>query len=351
MPELRRDPIIGRWVIIATERAKRPDAFGNPSSSETNQAQECPFCEGQEEMTPPEIFALREKGSQKDAPGWSVRVVPSIAPLLRVEGELGRKGWGIYDIMNPIGAHEIIIETPQHLTHFGQLSLSQIENVIKVYVERSLDLSNDPRIKYVMLYKNYGREAGGGHLLHTKSFLIATPVTPKRVKEELAGAKFYFEYKDRCIFCDIIRQEKEVGERMIEENQAFLAIAPFASRFPFETWILPKRHECDFDKIRPEEISHLASILKDIMNLFEVNLQDPPFNFIIHTAPFRKNRNPNYWKTIEEDFHWHIEIMPRLTRVAGFEWGSGFFINPLPPEEAAKFIREKLEKVHESGTS
>lgn len=343
MPELRRDPIIGRWVIIATERAKRPHDFSKTTDVLTDNPEECPFCEGHEHMTPPEIFAIRNNGTSPDQPGWKVRVVPSIAPLLRIEGDLGRRGWGVYDIMNATGAHEVLIETPEHITHFGKLPWEQIQLVLKTYVQRIDDLQNDPRIKYVMIYKNYGKEAGGGHLLHTKSFLIATPVTPKRVKEELQGAKIYYEYKDRCIFCDIIRQEQEMGERLILENDFFVAISPFASRFPCEVWILPKNHSCDFYKISEQEIPSLAKILKEIMNRLETGLNDPPFNFILHTAPFRKKAKLGYWKTLEWDYHWHIEIMPRLTRVAGFEWGSGFYINPLPPEEATKFLREGVK--------
>jgi len=340
MPELRRDPIIGRWVIIATERAKRPHDFSKTTESVVDNPDECPFCEGHEHMTPPEIFAIRDTHTSSNKSGWKVRVVPSIAPLLRVEGDLGRRGWGIYDVMNAIGAHEVIVESPEHITHFGKLSAQQIQLVIQTYIQRMSDLQKDPRIKYVMIYKNYGKEAGGGHLWHTKSLLIATPVTPKRVKEELQGARFYYNYKDRCIFCDIIRQEQEMQERLIMENNYFVAISPFASRFPFEVWILPKNHSCDFYKLSKEEIPELAQILKEIMNKLETGLNDPPFNFIIHTAPFRKKTKPGYWKTLEWDYHWHIEIMPRLTRVAGFEWGSGFYINPLPPETATRFFRE-----------
>ncbi len=340
MPELRRDPTIGRWVIISTERAQRPDNFSKPKEKKSDNPAECPFCEGNEHMTTSEIYALRRDLSQKDKAGWDVRVVPSVAPLLRIEGNLGRRGWGVYDTMNAIGAHEVIIETPKHIAHFGDLSLEQIEHVLGTYVQRVVDLQKDERIKYVMIYKNYGTEAGGGHIAHTKSFLIATPVTPKRVKEKLHGARTYFEYKDRCIFCDIIKQEKEMQVRLVEENESFIAIAPYASRFPFETWILPKKHACDFYKINSASVSDLAKMLKDILLRFKTGLNDPDYNFIIHTAPFRNKTKLGYWKTLEEDYHWHIEIMPRLTRVAGFEWGSGFYINPLPPEEAAKFMRD-----------
>ncbi|MEW6171406.1 MAG: galactose-1-phosphate uridylyltransferase, partial [Candidatus Omnitrophota bacterium] len=169
--------------------------------------------------------------------------------------------------------------------------------------------------------------------------LIATPVTPKRVKEELEGSKRYFDYHERCIFCDLIKQELEQKDRLILDIDGFIAIAPFASRFPFEVWILPKDHSCDFIKLTPDHRKYLATVIKKILLKLKVGLKDPPYNYILHTAPFRRPKG-GYWKTIDQDFHWHIEIMPRLTRVAGFEWGTGFYICPLPPENAAKFLRE-----------
>jgi UDPglucose--hexose-1-phosphate uridylyltransferase len=338
MPELRKDPIIGRWIIIATERAKRPHDFKRTPEPEENG--ECPFCEGHEDKTPPEIYAIRKDASLKDKSGWEIRVVPSIAPLLGVEGELVRKGWGIYDIINPIGAHEVIVETPKHIANICDLEQEQISKIIATWVERSSDLEKDPRIKYVMIFKNYGREAGGGKIRHSRSFLIATPVTPKRVKEELDGSKSYYDYKDRCIFCDIIHQELYDKSRIAFESEHFLTIAPFASRFPFEIWILPKQHGCDFYKINREQVNDLAYILKLSLSRLKEILNDPPYNFIIHTAPFRKRKKVGYWKTIDEDYHWHIEIIPRLTLVAGFEWGTGFYIDPTPPEDAVKFLKE-----------
>lgn len=337
MPELRKDPIIGRWVIIATERAKRPDQFSPPAQGPAEG--ECPFCSGRENHTPPEIYAIRQSSNKKDEPGWEVRVVPSIKPILKIEGDLGRRGRGIYDMMNGVGAHEVIIESPQHINNISDLSLEQIDNVLNVYAHRIIDLGKDKRFKYVLVFKNYGWVAGGGRIKHSRSQLIATPATPKRVKEELLGAKRYFDYHERCIFCDLVRQEIESKDRLIVNIDGFIAIAPFASRFPFEIWILPKAHSCDFISLNDSDRRDLAKILKIVLQKLKIGLNDPPFNYIIHTAPFRRPK-VGYWRTIQDDYHWHIEIMPRLTRVAGFEWGTGFYICPLPPEDAAKFLRE-----------
>lgn len=339
MPELRKDPIIGRWVIIATERAKRPDQFG--SSVEGPAEGECPFCEGKESHTPKEVYTIRKHG-QANERGWQVRVVPSIAPFLRIEGELDRRGHGLYDVMNGIGAHEVIIETPQHINNIADLTPEQISDVLVSYRERILDLEKDPRFKYVLLFKNHGWSAGGGRIKHSRTQLIATPATPKRVKEELVGARKYYEYHDRCIFCDIIKQEIETKERVILDLDGFLAIVPFAARFPFEVWILPKKHSSDFVNCDIEHRLDLAKVLKLVLSKLKKGLNDPPYNYIIHTAPFRREKL-GYWKTVNQDYHWHIEIMPRLTRVAGFEWGTGFYICPLPPESAAKFLREVSE--------
>lgn len=299
----------------------------------------CPFCEGKEDNTPPEIFAIRDPKTRPNQPGWNVRVVPSIAPILGIEGRLNRHGKGMYDLMNGIGAHEVIIETPEHITHLSDLPPEQIKRVIDTYIYRIVDLEKDKRFKYVLIFKNYGIIAGSRMYKHSRSQLIATPVNPKLVKEELAGAKRYFDYKDRCIFCDILKQELDIQDRVILEMDGFVAIAPFASRFPFEVWILPKDHSCDFPQLPDASRIDLARILKITLSKLKAALGDPPYNFIIHTAPFRIGKKTGYWRTIEEDYHWHIEIIPRLTRVAGFEWGTGVYINPTPPEEAAKYLK------------
>ena len=342
MPELRRDPVIGRWVIISTERAKRPDQFGASEAEpeELTPGEKCPFCEGNESLTPPEIYALRNPQTRPNSPGWDVRVIPSISPLLNIALDLDRRGHGMYDLMNARGAHEIIIDSPQHLREF-QLSQEQIAKGINVILDRIQDLERDPRIKYALIFKNYGKAAGGGHIKHSRFQIIGTPVNLKRVKEELAGAKVYYDYKDRCIFCDTIKQELAMGKRVIVESKHFIAISPFASRFPFETWILPKQHSCDFYKIDRAQLPDLAFILRSIFLKTRKVIGDFPFNLVSHAAPFRRDLGKKgYWETIERDYHWHFELLPILTRVAGFEWGSGFYINPLPPEDACKSVRE-----------
>lgn len=339
MPELRKDPIIGRWVIIATERGKRPDQFSGQPVAEMAEQQPCPFCEGNEAKTPPEIYSVRQRHTVANAPGWEIRVVPSIAPFLKIEGDLGRRGKGMYDLMNGIGAHEIIIETNQHKVGMADLSEEQISKVITCYIDRMLDLEKDKRFKYVMVFKNHGILAGGSKIKHSKSQLIATPVNPKRVKEELVGARQYFDYHERCVFCDLVKQELESKERIILDIDGFIAVSPFAARFPFETWIFPKKHSCDFVSLDMESRMYLARVIKKVLLKLKKGLNDPPYNYVIHTAPFRRQK-VGYWRSIDYDYHWHIEIIPRLTQVAGFEWGTGFYICPLMPEDAAKFLRE-----------
>ena len=337
MPELRKDPVIGRWVIIATERAKRPTDF--KPAVETQEMTPCPFCLGNESMTPPEVFALRDHGSRPNGPGWQVRVISNISPLLRIEGDLGRRGRGMYDTMQGIGAHEVILESPEHIRSIASLEAPQITRVLTCYVHRLNDLEKDPRFKYVLIFKNHGEVAGEGNIRHSRSQLIAMAVTPNRVKEKLVGAQRYFEYRDRCLFCDMIRQELENGVRIVAESKGAIAFCPYASQFPFEIWIFPKRHSPDFSHVTEEEKKDLAETMKASFLKLNAALIDPPYNFILHTAPFRRPKT-GYWRTIEEDFHWHMEIMPRLTQVAGFEWGAGVFINPTSPEQAAAFLKE-----------
>ena len=340
MPELRRDPIIGRWVIIATERAKRPSDFLVAEEDPSSHQGKCPFCEGNESLTPPEIYSIRKKDTKPNAKGWSIRIVPSIAPFLSTKGDLDRHGHGMYDLMNGVGAHEVIVATPNHDPSTFIKDLSQIENLTRAVIARMRELKKDQRLKYVLLFKNHGRVAGGSNLGHQHLQLIATPATPKRVKEELVGSRLYFDYKDRCIFCDMIRQELNENKRVFLEVDGFVSINPYCSRFPFETWVLPKKHSCDFDTMDEEEIKNYSKAFQLTMIKLSKVLGDFPYNIVLHIAPFRRRRKKGYWETIKEDYHWHIEIMPRLTQVAGFEWGSGFYINPTSPEEACKYLKE-----------
>jgi UDPglucose--hexose-1-phosphate uridylyltransferase len=329
MPELRKDPIQGRWVIISTERGRRPSDY--VAEERRLVGGFCPLCEGNEDKTPPEIISFRGNGTPPNTPGWTLRVVPNKFPALRVEGDLNREGEGIYDKMNGIGAHEVVVETPKHGETLATLPLKDVENVLIAYRERIVDLRRDQRLRYVLVFKNYG-VAAGASLEHAHSQIVALPIIPKRVSEEIEGAKSYFHYKDRCVFCDIIRQELQRKVRVVSENRSFLAITPFASRFPFETWILPKVHQPDYEHIESSMIEDAAQILSDILQRMNVVLDDPPYNYIIHTSSFPELDSDHY--------HWHLEIMPKLTKVAGFEWGTGFYINPTPPEEAAKYLRE-----------
>jgi len=339
MGELRKDPILGRWVIIATERSKRPDVFSDKKQKVAEDTSKCPFCMGKEKMTPPEIFSLRDPNTQPDTPGWRVRVVPNKFPALGIDGELDKKGFGLHDMMTGFGAHEVIIETPDHNREIKDQSIDEISDVINVIQGRVEDLTKDSRFRYILVFKNKGKSAGAS-LSHPHHQIIALPITPKRVREELQGAEFYFKLKERCIFCDLIEQERSWGERIVYENDAFISFCPYASRFPFEVWILPKDHGIDFynQKAR-EKTRSLADMMKVMLGKFDSVLNNPEYNYIVHTAPNRFARG-GYWATIEQDFHWHIELFPRLTKVAGFEWGSGFYINPVSPESAAKYLKE-----------
>jgi len=288
MPELRKDPVVGRWVIIATERGKRPTDFHpDPVADDTGF---CPFCEGNEDKTPPEILAYRSDHQPANGPGWELRVVPNKFPALRIEGEMGKAGVGMYDKMNGIGAHEVIIETPDHLKKFDMHTPESLAKVFQAYKSRLLDLNNDKRFKYILIFKNEGRQAGAS-LSHPHSQLIATPVTPKRVREELEGAKDYYNYKDRCVFCDIIREELSQGIRVVFENDGFVSFCPFASRFPFEIWILPKRHSPDFQTLENDEMMLLSEAFIAVMKKLAAALNRPQYNFVLHTGPVRWPRS------------------------------------------------------------
>lgn len=338
MPELRRDPVVGYWTIISTERSRRPVEF---SRSQSLTEQDCPFCAGKESQTTEEVYAIRGN-SKPNTKGWDTRVILSKAPVLSPDTEFDSYGQGLYDVMEGVGRHEVIIECPEHKHDLDELSVPQIVKVVQTYISRMNEIEKDPRFKYSLLFKNHGLIFGAAQdiVRHSRSQLIATPITPKRVKEELTAARNYFERHDRCVFCDMLRQEIREGNRLVAQNEGFYAFCPFAARNPFEIWILPKQHRADFGKTAPEQIPGFASILKECLARLRAVLNDPPFNFILHTAPYRHKPKPGYWKTIEEDYHWYLQIMPRLTHDAGFEWGTGIYINPTPPEDAALLLRE-----------
>ena len=332
MPELRKDPVVGRWVIISTERSRRPGHF-TPEPSNGDQASS-PFVSGREEMTPPEVFAIRPNGGTRNGPGWTVRVVPNKFPALEIEGSLDRRGEGLYDKMNGVGAHEVVIETPDAELQLADLPADQIQRVLIAWRERMRDLKNDSRLRYALVFKNHGAGAGAT-IHHSHSQIIATPIIPRMVQEELDGSRRYFELKERCVFSDIIDQETGEGQgrRVVSSTARYIALAPFAPRFPFETWILPMARRSAFHTIDDDgELMELAEVIKDTLARLNAALDSPPYNIVLHTAPLAEPDLPYY--------HWHLEIMPKLTRVAGFEIGSGFYINPTPPEDAAQFLRD-----------
>lgn len=338
MSELRWDPIKQSWVIIATERGRRPCDFQVAPPAYPRDT--CPFCYGSEDMTPPEIFAIRPSG-MPNMPNWKVRVIPNKYPALRIEGALESKGYGPYDVMNGIGAHEVIIETPDHDVSLADLSLADITNVLIVWRTRLIDLRRDARFGYMVLFKNHGPKSGAS-LAHSHSQLIAVPMLPPVATTELRVCKDYFEQKERCIFCDLIAFELHEGSRVIKEFSNFVTLAPYAASFPFELRLYPKRHSHDFTLMNDAQLAELAVALKDMLQRVKTVLKDPPYNFILHTSPpmHRRPGKPTMWSSLEYDYHWHIELVPRLTSVAGFEWGTGFFINPTAPEETAVFLRE-----------
>jgi UDPglucose--hexose-1-phosphate uridylyltransferase len=332
MPELRKDPVVGRWVIISTERGRRPTDFQRDPVRA--RGENCVFCPGNEDKTPPEILAGRPSGSAPNGPGWTYRVVANKFPALRIEGDLEPTGEGLFDRMNGVGAHEVVIETPDHQGSLATMPLDAVADVLVAFRDRLVDLKKDPRFEYVLVFKNHG-EAAGASLEHPHSQLIATPIIPIMVTEELEGSLRYWEMKERCVWCDIVRQERRSRQRVILEHGGFVALAPFAPRFPFETWVLPTQHRAAFEESDADELRGLAAMLVEFLRRLTETLKEPPFNFMLHTAPLRAD-GLDY-------FHWHLEIIPKLANVAGFEWGSGFFINPMPPESAAAALRGEAE--------
>jgi UDPglucose--hexose-1-phosphate uridylyltransferase len=336
MTELRRDPITGRWVIInAQEHEHLLDL--RPVNHDDNE-DDCPFCEGHEDHTSEEIYAIRREETEPNAPGWYVRCIPNINPVLTENLDLGRRGVGLFDMMNNVGVHEVIIESPLHKSDYHDYQPAQMRHILVTYRQRIVELKKNEHLKYVLVFKNRGKRAGSLHISHAHSQVIATPVVPIRLKMELNGTRKYFQMKERCIFCDVIRQELKDDVRVIEQNESFLALIPFASRFPYECAILPKRHMAQYDQIEEQELDDLSALFQRTFRRLHQVLNDPPYNCVLHDAP---NTVPKKgaWKTIQKDYHWHFEIIPRTMRTAGFEWGTGFHINPVSPERVAEDLK------------
>ncbi len=327
MAQLRRDPITRMWVVITNDHPKGPSDYlpFKPPYQLPEPEGPCPFCPGNEALTPPEIYSIMKEGEK----GWGVRVIPNKYPFFRIEGEFDRRPEGMYDVMEAIGAHEIVVEAPEHQQTLALMESSKIRKILQAYQERLLDLEKDQRFKQFLILKNYP----GIFNRHPHSHILAMPVVPRRIDEEIWGILDYYQRKERCIFCDILKEEILMKKRIILETVSFLVFAPFASRYPFETWIVPKRHRSDFHRLQEEEAEDLALAIHSLFLRFYRLLSDPPYSLTFHTSPVQEPFH-------RSEFHWHIEIRLRIGLREGFEWGTGFFVNQTPPEDAAAFLRE-----------
>ncbi len=322
MSELRRDPILRRWVIIAPERnvdlpRRRVDATP-PAAAET-----CPFCPGNEHTNPEEIAAAR------DADGWHVRVTPDKRPLLRIEGDPERRAAGMFDVMNAIGAHELVSDTPAHDRTWADFDVAHMGRLLEMYRARTADLRRDRRFRHVFVLKNHG--AVWSRYRHAHSHVIATPFTPKRLEEELAGARQYHRMRERCVFCDQLSEEVRARERIVETNDEFALFTPFASEYPYEMWIAPLRHAADFGALADGAVRPLAALLVDAVARLRRALGDVPYSLVLHAGPLDG--------TDQAEFHWHWELVPHLGHELGMEWATGIFSNPVRPEDAARQLR------------
>jgi len=326
MVDLRMDPTTGNWIIVDA-----PDSLNDTS----RQPGACPFCPGQEKFNPPPITTINDS-----AGSWRIRVFPDKFPVFSIEESLGREGDGVYNKMRNFGAHELIIENPTHGISFSSLEVNEIAQIISVYRDRVADLTQDRRLRYVLIFKNQG-EATGSHINHVHSHLIATPVIPQRIDLELRAARKHYHFKERCLFCDIIRQEQEQELRIVDGNGEFVALCPFAPRFPYETWILPLQHFSSFQNHlhSQETFTALAALLKTTLKRIE-NFTSA-YHFVLHISPNEKSAffASEEWDFLPHGFHWHLEILPRISKIARFKREEEFFTNPLTPEEAAKKLK------------
>jgi UDPglucose--hexose-1-phosphate uridylyltransferase len=327
MPELRKDPILDRWVIISSERGKRPQDF--PSTMPKSREGICPFCEENEQMTPPELLAYRPRSSAANSLGWTLRVVPNKFPALSTEGEIVHSRDGMYDKVNGIGAHEVIIETPDHDQSLESLADDRFQDCLRAFIDRISSLKKDSRYQYILIFKNHG-EAAGATLEHSHTQLIALPITPELVSDEIASAQRHYAENGNCIYCDMVTREFIMESRIVSQNERFVALCPFAPRFPYEIWLMPRFHAARYESLDKNDLGNLTELFQESLQRLQTALGAPPYNFFLHTAPVHGDH---------DHYHWHFEIMPKLTRMAGFEQGSGFFINPVPPEESARVLR------------
>lgn len=327
MPEIRQNIITREWVIIATERAKRPEDFAqaNPKKKVLPAFDEkCPFCPGNEKLAPPETFRIPKGDS------WQVRSVPNKFSALSAVGEPGRKSEGIKRTINGVGLHEVLVECPEHDRTPALLTDLEYEKVIETYYHRYHALSSDARVAHVTLFKNHGERAGSS-LEHAHSQIIGTPIIPPQVRDRMENALRFYDDTGECIQCSVIKDELRDASRVIEKTDHFVAVIPFAALTPFHMWIFPLRHEASFLDASPAELRDLAHLLRRILRKVYFNLENADFNLSIRTPP-REATGLKY-------YHWYVSVIPRVTRVAGFEIGSGMFINVALPEKSAEFMR------------
>ncbi len=341
MTEFRRDPIIGQWVLVKTEQSLTPDDYPKEKRY-LRQGAICPFCPEREHLTPPEVGAIRQNGSEPNSQGWDVRVVSNKFPALKIEGHIDHRMQGIFELANGIGAHEVLIETTDHKKQMADYSDHEMGHVFRMYQMRLNDLTGDDRFKYIVMFKNYG-ESAGASIEHAHSQIIALPMIPKYVLEELEGTVKYYQNYKRCVYCDVMKQEMESKEHVVCENEHFLVICPYVSRYSFECWLLPKNHNSRFSQLPEDQLASLAGLFRDVLKRLKNCLSDPSFNYYLHLRPINITKDdPDHLqeKSVEESYHWHIEIVPQIHKLSGFEWGSGYFVVQTSPHLAAKYLRD-----------
>lgn len=336
-PELRRDPVTGRWALIAPARARRPIALSDagPRHRTTGERTPCPFCPGQERDTPNEVLAYRDPSTEPNSPGWRLRVVPNKFPAVRFNGTQfpNNHSETLFESTAAIGFAEVLIDCAEHIDNPALLSDEQFRDVFRAYRERMISLTHDSRLAHVAVFKNVGAEAGAS-LGHTHSQLIATPVVPELIQLELTGAESHFARTGRCVFCDITARELTAGSRVVTRSANFAVVTAFAPRFAYEMWVLPRRHESRYESISDDAALELARLLKHVLRALDTVLHSPAYNWFLHSTPLRAGEPPHY--------HWHLEILPRTARPAGLEWGHGCHITTIAPEHAAEELRAAL---------
>lgn len=327
MPQLRQNMATKEWVIIASERAKRPEQFVQAAHSSITERPvydaSCPFCPGNEELEL-EVLRFPQEGA------WQLRAVQNKYPALQREGERKRVFDGVRREISGVGYHEVLVESPLHNTCPALESPEQLTLMLKAFQQRGWEIAKDRRVQHIIYFKNHGLRAGTS-LVHPHTQLIGLPVVPYSVRTRTEEARRYFDDTGNCVFCEMLEHELANGQRIVAQNDKFVAFIPYAAFSPFHLWILPRAHEADFLRVLAEELSALGSLLRTVLRKLYIGLRDPDYNYIIRSVPVR---DPG-----DEYLHWYLSIVPRLNRTAGFEMGSGMFINTALPEESAAFLR------------